>query len=71
MPELDPTQWTLAVIVGLFLGFTKTGVAGMNILVVPLMAMIFPARKSVGALLPMLIVGDVVAAAASIRMMLS
>jgi uncharacterized membrane protein YfcA len=61
VPELDAIQWTLAVVVGLFLGFTKTGVAGMNILVVPLMAMIFPARESVGALLPMLIVGDIVA----------
>jgi uncharacterized membrane protein YfcA len=33
----------------------------MAILVVPLIAMIFPAKESVGALLPMLIVGDILA----------
>jgi len=61
LPELDATQWAFAVVVGLVLGFTKTGVAGMGILVVPLMATIFPVKESVGILLPMLIVGDVVA----------
>ena len=33
----------------------------MAILVVPLIAMVFPAKESVGALLPMLIVGDILA----------
>jgi uncharacterized membrane protein YfcA len=33
----------------------------MSILVVPLMAMVFPAKESVGALLPMLITGDILA----------
>ena len=33
----------------------------MAILVVPLIAMVFPAKESVGALLPMLIVGDMLA----------
>jgi uncharacterized membrane protein YfcA len=35
----------------------------MGILVVPLMASVFPAKQSVGALLPMLIVGDIFAVA--------
>ena len=39
----------------------KTGVSGMAILVVPMIAMVFPAKESVGALLPMLIVGDILA----------
>jgi len=42
-------------------GVAKTGVSGMAIFVVPLMAMVFPAKESVGALLPMLIAGDVMA----------
>lgn len=33
----------------------------MSILVVPLIAMVFPAKESVGALLPMLILGDILA----------
>jgi uncharacterized protein len=47
----------------LLVGFTKTGVPGLGLLVVPLMAQIFPAKESVGALLPLLIVGDVFAVA--------
>ena len=43
------------------MGVAKTGVSGMAILVVPLIAMVFPAKESVGALLPMLIVGDILA----------
>jgi uncharacterized membrane protein YfcA len=61
LPDLDPTAWALAIAAGLMIGFTKTGVAGMGILVVPMMAAIFPVKQSVGVLLPMLIVGDVIA----------
>lgn len=43
------------------MGFSKTGVPGLGILIVPLMAMVFPARRSVGVLLPMLITGDIFA----------
>ncbi len=43
------------------MGVAKTGVSGMAILVVLLIAMVFPAKESVGALLPMLIAGDILA----------
>ena len=43
------------------IGLAKNGVPGLGILVVPLLAHAFPARESVGILLPMLIVGDVTA----------
>jgi len=39
-------------------GFSKTGVPGLGILMAPLMADVFPARASVGALTPMLLCGD-------------
>ncbi|MDJ0818113.1 MAG: sulfite exporter TauE/SafE family protein [Desulfobacterales bacterium] len=42
-------------------GIAKTGISGMAILVVPLIALVFPAKESVGALLPMLIAGDIMA----------
>lgn len=61
MPEATGYQWALAIVAGLLVGFSKTGVAGMGILAIPLMAMAFGAKASVGTLLPMLIVGDVLA----------
>jgi uncharacterized membrane protein YfcA len=51
----------LAVVTAILVGVAKTGISGMAILVVPLIAMVFPAKESVGALLPMLITGDILA----------
>ena len=51
----------LAVFTAFLVGLAKTGVSGMAILVVPLIAMVFPAKESVGALLPLLIAGDILA----------
>lgn len=45
----------------LLVGFSKTGVTGLGMIIVPLMAMIFPSQQSPGVLLPMLIMGDVIA----------
>jgi len=47
----------------LLVGFSKTGMPGLGILIVPLMASAFPARESVGVLLPVLMCGDVFAVA--------
>jgi len=53
---------TLTYVVGalaaLVVGFSKTGIPGAGIVLVPLMAIVFPAKTSVGVLLPMLIMGD-------------
>jgi uncharacterized protein len=45
----------------LMVGVSKTGVPGVGMLVVPMMAAIFGGRQSVGTVLPMLLVGDVFA----------
>nr|VFJ92728.1 MAG: hypothetical protein BECKH772A_GA0070896_1004711 [Candidatus Kentron sp. H]VFJ93261.1 MAG: hypothetical protein BECKH772B_GA0070898_100416 [Candidatus Kentron sp. H]VFK00451.1 MAG: hypothetical protein BECKH772C_GA0070978_1004611 [Candidatus Kentron sp. H] len=50
---------SLAVVAGLLVGFSKTGVPAAGLFIVPIMAFIFPAKLSVGILLPMLIVGDI------------
>ncbi len=55
----DLQHTVIAVAAAALVGFSKTGVPGLGILIVPLMAMIFPAKLSVGALLPMLLMGDV------------
>lgn len=47
----------------LFVGLTKTGVPGLGILIVPLLAGAVGAKESAGYLLPMLLLGDVFAVA--------
>ncbi|WP_309572617.1 sulfite exporter TauE/SafE family protein [Deinococcus sp.] len=58
---LDPWRWLLAGLAALLIGFSKTGLPGAGILAVPVMAWVFGARLSVGATLPLLLVGDVFA----------
>lgn len=59
--DLTPLQWTLALLCGMLVGVSKTGLAGAGMLVVPVMAAIFGGRPSAGLVLPMLSVGDVFA----------
>lgn len=61
MPDLNLLQWFAVALCAVMVGVTKSGVPGLGILVVPLMAMAMPARLSTGVLLPMLLVGDVFA----------
>jgi uncharacterized membrane protein YfcA len=61
LPPLSPLGWVFAVLCGVLVGFTKTGVPGMGILAVPMMAAIFPAGQSTGVFLIMLIAGDLLA----------
>ena len=56
-------MWWAAGLAAALVGLGKNGLPGLGILVVPLMAYAFPARESVGILLPMLVVGDVMAIA--------
>jgi uncharacterized membrane protein YfcA len=61
--ELELSQWLMGAAAAALVGFSKTGVPGAGILVVPLMASIFGGRESVGTLLPMLIFADCFAVA--------
>ena len=60
---LEPLQYLLGAIAALIIGFSKTGVPGAGILMVPLMALIFGPRLSLGATIPMLVLGDCFAVA--------
>ena len=60
--ELDTTAWLVVSLCAVMVGIAKTGLPGITILVVPLMAAVLPARSSVGVLLGMLILGDLFAA---------
>jgi len=54
-----PWQWALTGLSGLFVGMTKTGLSGLGLIFVPIMAFAFTAKASTGILLPMLNMGDV------------
>jgi hypothetical protein len=55
------TQWLVLCICAVCVGLNKTGLPGMGIVVVPLMASFFPAASSTGLLLVLLATGDLFA----------
>ncbi len=59
-PE-DPWIWCLLGFGVLLVGFSKTGIPGVGILFIAIVANIFPTRLSTGIVLPMLIAADLVA----------
>jgi hypothetical protein len=63
MLDLTPVGWIVVILSATMVGITKTGIPGLGILVVPLMADVLPARSSTGVLLGILILADLFAAA--------
>src|SRR5262245_42290503 len=64
LPPLAPWQWLLGALCAFRVGVAKTGVPGLGIFVVPLMALtVGDARRSAGWLLPLLCAADVFAVA--------
>jgi uncharacterized protein len=61
MFDINAISVAIVIFCALVIGFAKAGVPGFGIVMVPLMAIVFPARSSTGILLPMLIMGDIIA----------
>lgn len=61
--DFSAAQWIIAVISAMLIGLSKTGLPGVGILCVPLMAAILPAKASTGVVLPLLIFADIFAVA--------
>ncbi|MHC4751705.1 MAG: sulfite exporter TauE/SafE family protein, partial [Planctomycetota bacterium] len=59
--DIDLLGWVVIALCALMVGVTKTGIPGLGILVVPLMALVLPTRKSTGILLGILILADIFA----------
>jgi len=57
--HLEPWQWGLLAAAAFLTGLSKTGIPGLGVLTVALFANAMEARSSTGALLPLLICGDV------------
>ena len=64
MPDLTVLQWTLAILAAFGIGFAKSGFAGVSLVHVLVFIFLFGARESTGIVLPMLIVGDIMAVVA-------
>ena len=61
MSDLSGLEYGIVALCAVMVGFTKSGLPGLLVLVVPLMASVLPARSSVGVLLGMLILADAIA----------
>ena len=61
LPELTTLQWILVVIGAMGIGAAKAGLAGVNFVHLVVFAIIFGPRESAGLILPMLVVGDIMA----------
>lgn len=61
LPDLTWTAWTCLALGAVAIGFSKSAIAGAGAIAVVAFAFVLPARESTGAVLPLLLVGDVMA----------
>jgi uncharacterized membrane protein YfcA len=59
--DFSSYQWTILLVCAFIVGVSKTGIPGIGILAVPMLALAFPAKASTGLLLPMLAFADIFA----------
>lgn len=59
--QLSTSQWIWIIVAAVLVGFSKTGISAVMMPVIPIVAMVFGGKESTGILLPMLIVGDIMA----------
>ncbi len=59
--SITPAEWILAVVACMAIGSAKSGLAGLAMFSIPVMADIFGGRASTGLVLPILCVGDIFA----------
>ena len=57
----SPMDWGLLFLSAMLIGMSKTGIQGISLLAVPLMAMTFGAKASTGLILPILCCADLMA----------
>lgn len=59
--DITQAQWLTLILSGLFIGMAKAGLKGLGLVIVVLMAQVFPAKASTGIVLSMLMVADLLA----------
>lgn len=58
---LTQLQWVAIVLAAFILGFSKSGIKGIGIIIILILAFVFGEKSSTGILLPMLISADIIA----------
>ena len=61
--DLTLTAWVWLALAGMLVGVAKTAINGVGSVAVVIFAAVLPARESTGAILPLLLCGDVIAVA--------
>lgn len=59
--NLSSAQWIAIALAGFILGFSKSGIKGIGIVIILILAFVFGEKASTGILLPMLISADIIA----------
>ena len=59
--EINLASWILAFIASVVIGISKSGIKGIAVIIITLMALAFGARASTGLLVPLLLTGDIFA----------
>ncbi len=59
--SLSILDWSLAITASLLLGISKSGLKGIGIIIVTILALVFGSKASTGILMPLLVIGDVFA----------
>jgi uncharacterized protein len=58
---MQPLQWAIGALAAVMVGISKTGLAGLSALSVAAFAQVFPGKQATGLVLPLLILGDLMA----------
>jgi uncharacterized protein len=58
---MHPLQWAIGALAAVMVGISKTGLAGLSALSVAAFAQVFPSKQATGLVLPLLILGDIMA----------
>jgi uncharacterized membrane protein YfcA len=59
--DLTLIDWSLAFLAAMIIGMAKSGFKGLGVIIVTIFALVFGAKTSTGLILPLLIVGDIIA----------
>jgi len=59
--QLSTNLWLLAILCGFLVGLSKAGIKGITVIIVTMLVFVFGGKSSTGILLPMLMVGDLIA----------
>lgn len=61
LTQLSAVSWAIVIVAALLVGFSKTAIGGLAMVAVALFALVLPTKDSTGAVLLLLLTGDLVA----------